>query len=461
MLIGLTILLRCFSFFTSVLDHDESTYIVIAQQMLLGKTYLIDVLDTKPVGIFLIYAGMLQLVGDAIPLLRLIPSIWIGLTAFLLFRLGERTSGSRSVAWAAGLLYPLYCSSWAHYGISPNTELYYNLFTVAAVSLVWDARQRFWPHLLAGILLGTAFLIKYTVAADAFAIGLLVLYRGYEKQQWVRAIFWNAAPMTLVFFLPIAICAYYYLQIDALDTFYHYTFEITSRYPVERTWLERLIFLLDFVGRFAPMSLLAIFAAIYPVATDRVWQRFLLVWLTCVAIMVILPGKRFGHYHIQLMPAASLLAASFFHPDRVRYIDWQHRAWRILAVFYLVVLFLNWNGHRNRPDKPQLVVDYVAPLLEEGDLVYPGDFHQIIYFLLDQEVLSPYVHSSLLFSESHIQTLEVDVAAEAARILAQEPRFILVEPYNHQSPLKQLVYKNYRKRATIEVAKVEVWEKRE
>ncbi|HEX5625100.1 MAG TPA: hypothetical protein VFX48_03710, partial [Saprospiraceae bacterium] len=42
----LAILLRFFSFFPSVIDHDESTYIVIAKALLEGQTYFKDVIDT-------------------------------------------------------------------------------------------------------------------------------------------------------------------------------------------------------------------------------------------------------------------------------------------------------------------------------------------------------------------------------------------------------------------------------
>ena len=48
--------LRFFSFFPSVLDHDESTYLIIGRDILNGKILYTDVTDTKPVGIFLFYA---------------------------------------------------------------------------------------------------------------------------------------------------------------------------------------------------------------------------------------------------------------------------------------------------------------------------------------------------------------------------------------------------------------------
>ncbi|MEO0732907.1 MAG: hypothetical protein AAFZ52_08735, partial [Bacteroidota bacterium] len=62
----LAIALRWGSFFISVINHDESTYIVIADEMLRGEIYLRDVVDTKPIGIFWIYAALIKLTGGAI-----------------------------------------------------------------------------------------------------------------------------------------------------------------------------------------------------------------------------------------------------------------------------------------------------------------------------------------------------------------------------------------------------------
>ncbi len=48
----LSVALRFFSFFPSVLDHDESTYLEIAREMLEGKALYVDLIDIKPPGIF-------------------------------------------------------------------------------------------------------------------------------------------------------------------------------------------------------------------------------------------------------------------------------------------------------------------------------------------------------------------------------------------------------------------------
>lgn len=458
-LIVLTVLLRYFSYFISVINHDESTYIVIAREMLAGRTYLLDLIDTKPAGIFLIYAGMLKITGGSIAGLRLLTSVWIGLTSFLLYLLGLRATGNRSVAWAAGLIFPLYTGIWTFYGVSPNTELFYTLFSCGAVLAVWQAGDRHWRYLLAGLLLGMGFVIKYTIAADALAVGLLVLWQGRREGQLPAAFFRRALPMTLVFFLPILLTGWWYYQREALDTFLFFTLEVTRRYPVERAWWERLVFLLEFLGRFLPFTLLALGALWARQPESRQLRHFCWLWLGCTALMVILPGKMFGHYHIQLMPPATLLAASFLYPGTAVAAGLRKWSWRLLAALWLAVPVIHWDNYHERPDEARQVADYLAPLLEPDDLIYPGDFHQILYHLLDRPVLSPYVHSSLLYYDHHIYALEADIAAEARSLFSLQPRFVLLRQEHHDNEIKQQFRETYRLRHTFDELKLELWEK--
>jgi 4-amino-4-deoxy-L-arabinose transferase-like glycosyltransferase len=85
MLTGLSLVMRFFSFFPSVMDHDESTYLVIADALREGKVYLRDVIDTKPIGIFTLFAAFQILFGKSIIVLRIITAIWIALTAWMLY----------------------------------------------------------------------------------------------------------------------------------------------------------------------------------------------------------------------------------------------------------------------------------------------------------------------------------------------------------------------------------------
>jgi hypothetical protein len=61
LLILWSVILRFFSFFPAVISHDESTYLVIARGLLEGKTYFVDLIDTKPIGIFVLYLSLIHI----------------------------------------------------------------------------------------------------------------------------------------------------------------------------------------------------------------------------------------------------------------------------------------------------------------------------------------------------------------------------------------------------------------
>ena len=177
LLLGLGLILRFFSFFPSVINHDESTYLVIANALLRGEIYFVDAVDTKPIGIFIVFALFQQIFGSSIVLLRLAVAIWLVTTAYLLYKTKLKIDQSFNGAIASGIIYLLLNSIFTFYGVSPNTELFFNLFTILAIYLIIDQGEaRTWVYLVAGLCLGAGFVIKYVVLFDAFAIALFVLW---------------------------------------------------------------------------------------------------------------------------------------------------------------------------------------------------------------------------------------------------------------------------------------------
>ena len=185
----LCIALRWGSYFISVINHDESTYVVIADEMLRGETYLKDVIDTKPIGIFWIYMAIIKLTGGSIAALRVAASFVVALGAWGLYFTGRRATGNERIGIAAGVIYCWICSVFTYYGLSPNTEIFFNVLTISAVALAvaprirQEANDPFWHWPVAGLLLGMAMVIKPFAAAESLAIGLfMVWFYGSRKQ---------------------------------------------------------------------------------------------------------------------------------------------------------------------------------------------------------------------------------------------------------------------------------------
>jgi 4-amino-4-deoxy-L-arabinose transferase-like glycosyltransferase len=457
----LAVLIRWSSFFPAVLNHDESTYIVIGHALLRGSTYLTEVVDVKPVGIFLIYALFDGLVDGSIFGFRLLAALAVAASAWLLYAVARRATGDYRIGWVAGVSWILMTSLFKYYGVSPNTELFFTPLTLAAIWLAWPTGRpsSVVRYSLAGLLLGLGFMIKFVVAADALALGLLLLYFGYRNNRLPELVWRACLPLTVTFFVPFLAAVLYYRSTGLLDDFWFYTFEVTGRYPVDRAWWQRAKYQGDFLLRYLPWTIAAILA-LRRREHDTLLKGFLALQLVCVSAVILIPGKFFGHYQIQLMPPLALLAATYLRADY-----WSERAFgrlrrygRIaLPVLALGLAVAHWSYYRQRTDEAGVVFAYLQERMEAGETLYVGDFHQILYRLLDRDPPTPYVHSSLLFYEHHIEALSIDLATETERILAQRPDWITLRTAGHQNLLTRRIAEQYVPRDTLLDGQVVIW----
>lgn len=430
-LLTLAIIARWGSFFISVINHDESTYIVIADEMLRGELYLRDVVDTKPIGIFWIYAALIKLTGGSIIALRAAAATVVGLGGWGLFLAGRRATDSESVGGAAGVIYILICSLFTYYGVSPNTEIFFNVLTIAAVALSVAPRIReggadpgwHWP--VAGLLLGLAVIIKPFAAAEALAVGLFMVWFYGQRKAFGRMI--SSGLLLVGFFaLPLLFVYGYYHRLGLLDQLAFYTFDVSSAYPVDLPWYLRLKYMGDYLLRFSPFVILGAGALVQCRNLKRKegmkWGYYLLLQFILVTTVVLLTGKRFGHYQVQLHPVISLLAALWWLPGLTVF-QWLRTGklrWvmpYIVGGFALLLGTAHYFTYAKKRDEPQQITDYLQDKLAPGETFFLLNGNQISYHLLKRPVPTPYVHSSLLFLDHHVRAFQVDELAEAARII--------------------------------------------
>lgn len=399
--------------------------------MLQGKIYLKDLVDTKPIGVFLLYAIFQILTGASIWLLRLITALWVAATALGLFFLVHHWGAPRRASWAAALAYLLMTSIFTFYGVVPNTELYFNLFTVLALILVLRRRHAGYD-LGAGWLLGLGFMIKYVILFDALAIACIVLWpaRRFSLPVLILTLK-RALLMGVAFILPFAATWFSYHRLGLSDAFTFYTFEVISRYPVDTPMLKQVIYVLDFFGRFLPVTFPALWALFSLKPGERGLQWFMVTWMIMILIAIVLPGKSFGHYFIQFMIPMALLFGLFFR-DLTIWPGWIKRipprfGWALLVILLITTVYLQKRDFFDPVDQPREVAKYLESRLHPGEKFYAGNYHHLLYFLLDRESPTPYVHRSLLWSNHHRYALGINLENEIRRILEQKPRFVIVE----------------------------------
>lgn len=447
----LTVLLRFFSFFPSVIDHDESTYLEIARMLLSGNVLYIDMVDIKPPGIFIILAGFQAVFGHSIFVMRLLVAIWIGITSFLIYSTGKLLLKDERASFAAGIIYILFISTWSYYGISITPEIFFNLFTIAALYVLLR-KQSPACYFLAGLLAGMGFLVKYLVIADFAVIMLFVTILSIysERKNNVSWIIFSIFLSGAGFFLPFIMLNLTYYLNGNFGEFYNIIYLAPSRYALEfEPWIM-LKYILSFQLLFIPFFFFFYYALIIKQKMGKAYtlvKQFLILWSLIALVAVTIAGKSFGHYTIQLMLPVSLIASLFFHSDRRlpaplnRMFSWGFGRYILLVL--VIVLMMIKIEYLLRRDIPREIATYLQPRLTENDVVYSGNYHHILYYLLKKESPTKYVHRSLLLSEHHIKALDIKVDEEFRKIIAHKPVYIVIEKDIPNEMIQDLLNNHY------------------
>lgn len=455
LLIFLSIVLRLFSFFPTVLDHDESTYIIIADALLRDNVYLRDVFDTKPIGIFLLFGAWMSVFGKSILTIRLMTAITVGITAWLIGQIYQKmipietARKHNAVPFACGLIYIFFTSVFLHFGLSPNTELFTTFFAVLALFVVVSFKGYGWLF-LAGLALGLGCMIKYISAFDALAIGILMVWQAVLNKKLWWWWFSRGVLMVIGFVIPLMLTWLYYRQLGMEETFLFFTFELSGRYFIDVVWWKNMVVILDFLGRFLPITIWFIYCSWHRQVTGNLLPSFVWIWSALAMACILMPGKLFYHYFIQLMAPMSLLAGSFFDsrrtiPPALGWIRKPKIGYSVLGLLCVVVLFIQKKDFIDKPDPAAEMTLWLKANLNPGDKIYTGNSYQIVYFLTETQSPTLYVHSSLVWDEKNSQALGLNQIEEFKKILDQQPRYILLNrrKLKPEHQLLQMIEKEY------------------
>jgi 4-amino-4-deoxy-L-arabinose transferase-like glycosyltransferase len=445
------ILIRFQSFFPSVINHDESTYLVIAKELLKGEVLYLDTIDTKPIGIFLVMAFIQLIFGNSIFFVRLCTSLFIGLTSYVIYRIKLRSGAEKKTALAAGFIYIFMLSVYTFYGVSVNTEIFFNLFTISGLLLFLNRKNNI-NLFLAGIVLGFGFVIKYVVLFDllAFLTFYFILSVRESKPAFLKIILRLFIPV-IGFIIPFGAVNLYYLLIGHYKEFFFHTVELSRNYPVQRDLMSILRFILDFHVRFLPVTFFfyySLFDKSVKTENIRFEKMLVIIWVLFDLFAILYPGKSFGHYFIQLMLPFSFFAGNFFDSERklpfiLKKAISKPVGFILIIILIVIILFTQKKDYIDKPDYPREIAEFLSPRLNDGDVIYTGNYHHIIYFLLDRESPAKYVHRTLIRAGHHIKALQIDTDAEIERIIKSEPRFVINKGAVGYEKLQDYINGNY------------------
>jgi len=428
----LAVALRALSFGYSVIDHDESTYIVIARELLQGKIFYIDVWDTKPPGIFLIFMGILKLGGPLVPMVRLTAALVIGISAFLLFLSALRWGHKRAAAALAGFSYIL-MTSVHEWNFAANSEIFFNFFTVLGLWF-FLARPRTYLPFLTGLAFGLGFIIKFYVLFDLFALWLFHLFtakgRGYSGSPGSLAKY--SLGMALGFLLPFSVLMAYFASAGLFPEFRFATFGLPGNYVSPFRIQRALGFFSEFHLVYLPFAITALLLIFR--GSDRRLALLGTLWMGMVWIIVILPGKYFHHYYFQLLPPLAFLMAAAPDPAIRMSKLFAGRARTVLPIMLALViawsLSLQYRKYIARTDHPREIAAYLEHRMSPQDKLYTN-YATILYASLQRSPLHRYVHPTLITDKNHVKAVGINVPLVMQNVTGQRPEWLVIRGNPH------------------------------
>lgn len=336
--IGSTVLfffLRLPSLFEPYWYGDEGIYQTIALALTKGRTLYTEIWDNKPPLLYMTYA-LVQGNQFLIRLLSLLAGLG-ALTAF--FLLAQKMFSSKRSVILSTIAFTLLFGLPTFEGNIANAENFMLVFILASGYLIFSQRKEGLNNrhlLIAGLLLGIAFLFKIVAVFDFAAFFIfLVITRLPNKLSFVTVrTFLNHVGRALLvyvsgFITPFLISVIYFSLKGALGEYIHATFFSTVGYVGYNNQLFIPQGLL-----IAKLLLLIIFSVFVLLNRKRFSQAiiFISLWTAFALFSSLFSQRPYTHYLLMLIPSFSLLVGLIYSVKK-KY------SYMVLAIAFGIALF--------------------------------------------------------------------------------------------------------------------------
>src|SRR5947207_7607195 len=326
-IIAIVVILRSPTLLPSMYTIDEAYYATIANDILDGGAVYRTAVDTKPPGMYYIYAGVFWVVRkNNLFAVHLLAIFVVAATALVLRRIGARVADEWAGAWS-GIGYIVFLHAYrSDDTLGANSEIFASLPLALSVLAFLQGQKK--PALglmfLSGALVGVATLIRQPSAVTLGAmLGCLAYGWLIPRTHSFARVLAAGSGVVIGFIAVIAALAWYYQLQGNLHDAYLWAWAFAIRYVGSETTfayvLKRLVTvhlavillsgLLWYFGIWQVVETLRCFWRRKPVPPEAI---LLVLWfgLSYLAIFV---GWRFpGHYHLPVLPPLSILAGEAF-----------------------------------------------------------------------------------------------------------------------------------------------------
>ena len=443
--------IRFYSFDRSVMDWDESTYI-LAGQALHENNYKLytDIIDVKPVGIFLIYYLNSYLFDDLILGSRVLGWLFVSFTSFIIGLVAAKIYNLKIFySMIPGIIFSslmAFCFPGSFnenfYGLDINSEHYFMLFSTLSIFIILKSQNKT-GLFLSGSCLGFAFIIKYVVIAQLFILFIIIFYNSKGSDiKALNKIGRDFLKLFVSFCLPVVIVIIYFSINHRLEELIHSTFTIPSNYRSDISIEKYYDYFRRYLIRIWPLVILSLASFIYIIRSNKYKTGYLLsfIWLFASILGILLPGRTFFHYTYQLAPAVTLLSFPIIE-----------RAEKLSSNFkYLfIILFIlgTWKISNNKylkifkpEDEVRVVATELSDIMMEQDILFIDNTYHIIYMLTEKIPPTPYFHPSNIYV--NFEKYFIDRDEEYYKIFeVKKPNYVLILGEPSSSIIKKYLQK--------------------
>ena len=428
---------RAQTFGNPVLGYDEQFYLLVGDRMLHGAIPFVDIFDRKPIGLFLIYAGVRLLGGEGTLQYQLVAMLFAWSTAILVWRLAQRlTTAPGAIAAAAAYLI------WLDFmeGEGGQAPVFFNLPMIAAAILVERLLQRRSVTAPSGalpmLLVGLAIQIKYTALFEGIFFGCALLWASWKERQGATRIAALAACWVSAALIPTVAAYLAYVATGHGQAFLFANF-ISMWGKLPDPAITNIVGLITIAGIIAPLVACAAFAPAPTPGPQALSRRFVLQWLVA-AILGMLAMRSFStpQYALPVLVPAVLAAA----PRLGKVGASQRASWIVLAISFTISQLVLFSLQTLKGRAPEAAAITRAAGPKRGCLfVYDG--YPALYRLTNSCLLSRFVFPGHLnmTNEGSATALGVDPSVEVRRVMASRPETVTMD----DPPFERVNQKTY------------------
>lgn len=442
--IALALVLRGPLFGSPVIHIDEQFYLLVGDRMLHGSLPYVDIWDRKPIGLFLLYAGIRELGGSGFVQYQVVAMLVVSATSLVICGLASEIAPRKGAIWS-GVVYQLYLSAFNCFG--GQAPVFYNLLVASAALIIckiWIDKQS--KNIIPGgvvamVLIGIALQIKYSVIFEGVAFGLVLIARVWlDGWHWARiifvAVFWAGIAL-----IPTALAFTTYVEMGHGHAFFYANFlSIFGRSEPMADALARLGKEAVCLTPFAIAILIAPRVLTVQQISNQRARMFLTFWSVVALAGFLIFGTWYDHYVAPLLLPLSVIAAPALgraaHDGRFQSgtigglgFAGDSRGFTTLLVGFGVIAAGYMTIYETIHHGTRREVEHVAELIQSrmaGGCAYLNEGDPSLYFLTNSCLVTSWIFPNHLAGADEAYGIGIDPAKEVSRIMASRPAVVMI-----------------------------------